>query len=1103
LAKDVFMKQRILLLSLLVITILCVYLFYTSYERVEKEQIDALNEQQLAYALLAKAGIESFADYYLQTMKHMARHDEIVFMNSAGERLIREFYEAGKEDIRSVTRVDANGKFLYTVPDPEKYAGTDISQREYFRVIKDTREPVVSDIITSAKGVERALAFNVPVIRDGVFRGSLSIIVSSDDLAAKYMSKIRIGETGYAWVLNSNGIEIYCPVPGHIGKSVYETAGNFPSVIPLAEEMMKGKQGVSTYSYDYVRGQKTELTKKHVVFAPIHIGNTLWSIAVAASEKEVLANMAGFRNRWLAITALLSLALFLSFYILSRTWAVIREQEKRKSAEEALRKKEETHRLISENIPVVVYSALPDEHSTITFISGKMERLTGYGADGFLENPDLWTDILHPDDRDSVWKSIREHRSRCDILDLEYRIITKSGEIKWIKNKAAPVLDVSGILVRIDGIMEDITGRKLAEEALRESFQRVEDIIDFLPDAVLVIDNGGRVIAWNRAMEEMTGVKAGDMLGKGNYEYALPFYGERRPVLIDLALIPQEEVEEKYLDINRQESILSGEAYIPSLRGSEAYLHGTASTLRDLKGNVVGAIEVIRDITSRRHAEELHKMLADRSQVGVYIVQEGRIVFVNPHIPGYSGFSVGELIGSRILDYVHPDDRETVRNTAAGMLKGTFSSPYEYRMIDREGKTRWLMETVTGIHYDRKPAILGNTMDITELKRSEEEKERLRAQLLQAQKMEAIGTLAGGIAHDFNNILMSIQGHTSLMLFELDTGHPYYERLSSIEELVRSGADLTRQILGFARGGRYEVRPVNLNDVIVKTAGMFGRTKREISIHLKIEENLRVVEADRGQIEQVLMNIYVNAWQAMPEGGDLYIETSNVALDEEYVAPFRVSSGDYIRISVTDTGVGMDEKVRQRIFEPFFTTKEMGRGTGLGLATVYGIIRGHKGMITVYSEKGKGTTFNIYFPASDKSLDVVADSPEVLVRGKETILIVDDEENILQLNRELLERLGYKAFTAPDGPEALKIFDAHKDEIALVILDMIMPEMSGKEVFRILKDLKPEVNVILSSGYSINGEAQSILGQGCGAFLQKPFTLGEVSKKIREVLDEK
>ncbi|GAG21264.1 unnamed protein product, partial [marine sediment metagenome] len=256
------------------------------------------------------------------------------------------------------------------------------------------------------------------------------------------------------------------------------------------------------------------------------------------------------------------------------------------------------------------------------------------------------------------------------------------------------------------------------------------------------------------------------------------------------------------------------------------------------------------------------------------------------------------------------------------------------------------------------------------------EKKRLEAQFQAAQRMEAIGTLAGGLAHDFNNILMGIQGNTSLILLHKTSTHPDYERLKGIEEGVKSGAELTRQLLGFARGGKYEVRPTNLNELIENQNHMFGRTKKEITIRGKYEDKPWTVEVDQGQIEQVLLNLYVNAWQAMPGGGDLYIETENVTLDEDYAKPFNMEPGRYVKISVTDSGVGMDEATQQRIFEPFFTTKEMGRGTGLGLASVYGIIRNHGGIISVYSEKGKGTTFEIYLPVSQRELIKEEELPE-------------------------------------------------------------------------------------------------------------------------------
>jgi two-component system, cell cycle sensor histidine kinase and response regulator CckA len=340
------------------------------------------------------------------------------------------------------------------------------------------------------------------------------------------------------------------------------------------------------------------------------------------------------------------------------------------------------------------------------------------------------------------------------------------------------------------------------------------------------------------------------------------------------------------------------------------------------------------------------------------------------------------------------------------------------------------------------------------------------------------------------------------MLLDSDSLHPHYRKLRSIEELVESGANLTKQLLGFARRGRYEVKPTNLNDIIEKTALLFGRTKKEIFINNIFQEDLWTVEVDRGQIEQVLLNLYVNAWQAMPAGGNLYLETKNIIVREDETVRYSLPAGRYVKICVTDTGSGMDEATRSRIFEPFFTTKEMGRGTGLGLATVYGIIKGHGGVINVYSEKGHGTTFRIYLPVSDKEL-VKENKPQAaIVEGHETILLVDDEPAVLKVTRELLRVLGYKVIIAKSGVDAVKIFQKNHRKINVVILDMIMPEMSGGETFDNLKSIDADVTVILSSGYSINGQASDIMKRGCRSFIQKPFSIADISAKIREALQE-
>jgi two-component system cell cycle sensor histidine kinase/response regulator CckA len=390
-----------------------------------------------------------------------------------------------------------------------------------------------------------------------------------------------------------------------------------------------------------------------------------------------------------------------------------------------------------------------------------------------------------------------------------------------------------------------------------------------------------------------------------------------------------------------------------------------------------------------------------------------------------------------------------------------------------------------------------------ELMEKEKEKEQFRSQIFRAQKLESLGVLAGGIAHDFNNLLMGIQGNASLMLLDVGRDHGFYEKLRNMEEYVQRGASLTRQLLGMARGGKYEVKTHDINNIIRHSAHMFGRTRREITIHENYQEDVYAVELDRGQIEQVLLNLFINAAQAMPAVGEIYVKTENVMLEEASVRPHEVKPGKYVKISVTDTGVGMDEETCQKIFDPFFTTKEMGRGTGLGLASAYGIIKHHDGFIDVHSEVGLGTTFHLYLPASEKVMKEIFQPKDNPFKGTGTILLVDDEEMVIDVGRQMLERLGYQVLAASGGRQAVDVFRRNRDNIDMVLLDMIMPEMGGGETFDLLRQIDPEIRVLLSSGYSIDGRAQDILNRGCNGFIQKPFNLNELSQKLKDLLKDK
>ena len=530
-----------------------------------------------------------------------------------------------------------------------------------------------------------------------------------------------------------------------------------------------------------------------------------------------------------------------------------------------------------------------------------------------------------------------------------------------------------------------------------------------------------------------------------------------------------------------------------NLRQSDvSLLMGIATQIAISMNNAVSYQKVVE-------SEERFRSLSENAPDIIYTLDSnGSFTYINPVWERVLGHSTYEVKGRHFTDFVKERDIQDydqlfkqIRNDKI-IIRDRFGT-----ILHKDGSERFF--NISGApNLD----LNGDAIGVVGIFKDLSEQKKLESQLNHAQKMEAVGTLAGGIAHDFNNLLTGIQGYTSLMLLDMNICHPLYEKLKGIEDQVKSGAELTKQLLGFTRGGKYDISVVDLNGIIDKTSSMFGRTKKEIRIHRKYEEDLQAVEVDRGQIEQVLLNMYVNAWQAMPGGGDLYLETANIVLDEDYVKPFSVDPGRYVKISVTDTGIGMDEQTKSRIFEPFFTTKEMGRGTGLGLASAYGIVKGHNGIINVYSEKGHGATFTIYLPASDKKLIKEEMTSEDIVKGEGTILLVDDEEVIIDVGRDILAVLGYKVFVAKSGKEAIEIFKVRDSSIDLVILDMIMPGMGGAETFDVLKSINPSIKVILTSGYSVDARPTKMLERGCDGFIQKPYTIKTLALKVKEALNK-
>lgn len=471
------------------------------------------------------------------------------------------------------------------------------------------------------------------------------------------------------------------------------------------------------------------------------------------------------------------------------------------------------------------------------------------------------------------------------------------------------------------------------------------------------------------------------------------------------------------------------------------------------------------------------------------------IIWVNENAKRVCG---DDIVGKKCYEVFHgrKEPCEPFPCIALKAFKDGKIHQNDTQLIDKDGNLIYFHCTANVALKDKD----GKPTGVMEIFRDITQQKRLEAQVQQAKKMEAIGTLAGGIAHDFNNLLMAIQGNASLMLFKTDHNHQHYKMLKSIEKLVESGAKLTRQLLGYASEGRYEVKSINLEELVEETSETFGRTRKEITIHRDLAEDLSAIEADQGQIEQVLLNLYVNASEAMPYGGDIFLKATNMAQGRMKGKLYDPKPGKYVLLTVRDTGKGMDKETQERIFEPFFTTKEMSGGTGLGLASVYGIIKGHGGYIDVESEKDHGTTFNIYLLASEKKVEKTTGSDQQIIDGKGTILLVDDEEMVLDIGVKMLQHLGYKVLEARAGKEAVETYKTNGDKLDLVILDMVMPEMGGGEVYDRMKEINSNVKVLLSSGYSVDGQAKEILDRGCDGFIQKPFNMRELSGKLSKLL---
>ena len=787
-------------------------------------------------------------------------------------------------------------------------------------------------------------------------------------------------------------------------------------------------------------------------------------------------------------------------YLLTATRAVIAGKtylvgmgvdiSERKRAEKALQQGEEKYRTLLSNIPDVAWTIDAGLH--FVFITNNIEKMSGFSVEDIERlGIDLYLNSIHPDDLRKVKDGLTALFAEGCPYDVECRVKRKSGEWIWVHDRAVGTYEKGGIRYA-DGLLSDITDRKKAEEAVVKSEERYRALYEDAPVGLYQTTPDGRILAGNPAFVRMLGYSSFQELAKRDLNTSGFEPNYPRSQFIDLM--------EKQSEVTGMESVWH------KRNGELLHVRENARAIRDESGKIVYYEGTAEDVTERMRAEEEHIRLVtaiEQSAEAVVITNtQGEIEYVNPAFTRITGYSREEALGKnpRILK-ADKQDPEFYQQLWSTIVKG---QPWHGELVNqrKDGSLYTEQMNITPVlsAHGEVTHFIATKQDVTERK-------NLEAQLQQSAKIEAVGRLAGGVAHDFNNLLTIINGYSELLLDELASDQTLSGYLKEIHNAGERAASLTRQLLAFSRRQVLAPQVLDLNMVVSNLESMLRRLIGEdIVLRTALAPQLGRVTADPGQIEQVIMNLAVNARDAMPYGGNLMIETCNAELDETFARNHvTVKTGPHVMLAVSDNGLGMTPETKAHIFEPFFTTKEKGKGTGLGLATVYGIVKQSEGSIWVYSELGHGTVFKVYLPAVTGHLEAaeLARAEPASELGTETILVVEDEAGVRSLIRLELESFGYKVLDMDGGEKALATCASHEGPIHLLLTDVVMPQMSGPVVAEKVAALRPGIKVLYMSGYTDDAIVHlGVLSQGM-PFIQKPFSPVALRKKIREVLSGK
>lgn len=760
----------------------------------------------------------------------------------------------------------------------------------------------------------------------------------------------------------------------------------------------------------------------------------------------------------------------------------------RKRTEEALRESENKFRDMAEKAIVGIYVI---QDKVFKYVNSRCAQIHGYEIEELIDKKSLW-DMVLPEDIPIVTEDFQTRMSgQAKSLRRDFRIVTKTQEIRYVETYGNHTT-FQGKPATI-GTIIDVTERKKAEEALRKSEEKYRNIFENAVEGIFQTTPEGQFLSVNPAFVRIFDFDSPEELIASTAGTIEALYAnlEDRRIMIDI--------------IKVRSSAEGFETQFIRKNGKKIWVSINSQAIRDKNNKTVYYEGTIMDITNRKLAEEAlqeseakYRNVVDHLIVGFYIVQDNRYCFVNRRFCEMSGYSYDELVDKAVspLDLIHDDDKKLIAGLEVKRLSGeTDYTGSVYKGVKKDGQIMIVKGLSNLIIYNGHPAVAGTVIDITR-------ETTLESQLRQAQKMEAVGTLAGGIAHDFNNILTAIIGYGRLLQMKMAETDPLRTYVAHMLSSSETAANLTRNLLTFSRKQIVELKPIKVGKIVKGMERLLKSLLTE-DIELKIispDPDITIM-ADMSQIEQVLLNLASNANDAMPRGGTLAIETKEVNQKNIFVDGYHyIESGQYAFISVADTGTGIDERTRSKIFEPFFTTKEVGKGTGLGLSIVHGIVDQHHGYITVDSTLQGGTVFSIYLPAIKAAVEDIEALSPVVEGGTETILVAEDDAQVRSLTTEILNSAGYTVLEAIDGEDAVEKFIKHSDTVDLLLLDVVMPRKNGKEAHDEIKKINPDVRVIFMSGYT----EDVIIGKGIiekeYAFIQKPLSPNELLLRVKEAL---